>query len=120
MCWTSAPNAQIPQWGLQEGDFDDGYVGIAPGGAFRANAFGLFDVHGNVLEWCADVYSNRYLAPRAGDGLRSPVVTGPADRVARGGSFRGAASSARSAFRINGAPSFRYDNLGVRPARVLD
>jgi serine/threonine protein kinase/formylglycine-generating enzyme required for sulfatase activity len=110
----------IPQWGLQEGDFDDGYVGIAPGGAFRANAFGLFDVHGNVLEWCAEVYANRYLAPRAGDGLRSPVATGTADRVFRGGSYSSAASFARSADRHDVTPSTRHNILGVRPARVLD
>jgi formylglycine-generating enzyme required for sulfatase activity len=108
------------QWGLQEGDFDDGYVAPAPGGAFRANAFGLFDVHGNVWEWCADVYSNRYLAPRAGDGLRSPVVRDTENRVHRGGSFDNAASGVRSADRYNGAPSNRDYYLGVRPARVLD
>jgi len=77
----------------------DGHVVHAPVGSFAANAFGLYDVHGNVWEWCLNEHSS---------GVRSY----------RGGSFVFPAVFARSAFRPGSAPSFRNDVLGLRPART--
>jgi formylglycine-generating enzyme required for sulfatase activity len=108
------------QVGRRMGDIDDGYVGIAPVGVFRSNAFGLFDVHGNVSEWCADVYGDPRLTQRGGDGLRSQPVGDAAKRVYRGGSYVNIRSHARSARRCDGTSSYYFANLGVRPARVLD
>ena len=71
-------------------------------GSGRANAFGLFEVHGNVWEWCLD---------RLDLGSSSY-------RVIRGGSFRDDPGSARSAFRLDCAPTSRDVNLGARPARA--
>jgi serine/threonine protein kinase/formylglycine-generating enzyme required for sulfatase activity len=106
-----------PLWGRQEGDFDDGRVSLGRVGCYRANAFGLYDVHGNVWEWCLDEYGS-YAGPvRAGDGLRLQG-DGSSLRVNRGGSFYHPASIARSSYRYRYAVSFRIINLGLRPARA--
>jgi len=114
-----AVEARYPQWGRQEGDFDDGFVSLSPVGAYRDNPFGLFDVHGNVWEWCRDGYGRYLLSPDEGDGLRDVEGDSPATRLNRGGSFYYAARRARSAFRSGHAEGYRSNNLGVRPARSL-
>ncbi|MBL8727647.1 MAG: SUMF1/EgtB/PvdO family nonheme iron enzyme, partial [Planctomycetes bacterium] len=96
----------------------DGFTAIAPVGSFRANAFGLYDVHGNVWEWCRDWYGDYVAEVRNGDGYRL-VGSSSGDRVRRGGSYFHVPSSARSASRDTSAPSIRSANLGCRPARLI-
>jgi eukaryotic-like serine/threonine-protein kinase len=81
-------------------------------GKTEANRFGLYDVHGNVAEWCQDWYKPSY----SGDGaLVDP--TGPTDgdrRVVRGGSFKNPATDIRSASRYGLRPNERRDDVGFR------
>jgi len=82
----------------------------------RANPWGLFDMHGNVLEWCEDVHQKSYNgAPKDG----SAWVQGAGDRVVRGGSWGHTASYCRSAFRLRGPASARASFVGFRPAMVV-
>ena len=83
-------------------------------GTKKANAYGLSDMHGNVLEWCADLY---------GDYPKGAVTdpTGPStgsDRVRRGGSWDDAGTYCRSASRYRSAPDFRSHDIGFRVAAV--
>jgi len=109
----------MPDWGRQEGDFDDGFVSISRVGSFRANLFGLFDAHGNVWEWCRDRYAPFSTLPRPGDGLRIDDLARTSDRKRRGGSFYDPAKHARSSFWSRNPPSMRDFSVGVRPARRL-
>lgn len=85
-----------------------------------ANAFGLFDMHGNVWEWCSDWYSDKYYQECKSQG----IVTDPqgpsagTNRVIRGGSWYYNAVSCRSADRNNVAPGDRGDGLGFRLVRI--
>jgi formylglycine-generating enzyme required for sulfatase activity len=77
----------------------------------RANGFGLFDMHGNVREWCWDVYVERLsggVDPRVSNGLK---------RVIRGGSWSVVAGQCRAAYRGWGSPASTDNNLGFRLAR---
>ncbi len=85
-----------------------------PVGQKPPNAWGLYDMHGNVWEWCADWWDPRYYA---NSPLNDPM--GPAKgfyRVYRGGSWLTPARGCRSASRYRNQPSYRSDYLGFRVA----
>ena len=77
---------------------NDGYSGIAPVASYPANRYGLYDIAGNVWEWCSDWYRYDYYAvlasagtiavnPRGPSESRDPSEPTVAKRVQRGGSF---------------------------------
>ena len=83
-----------------------------PVGTFPANAFGLFDMHGNVCEWCADFYDNSSYARSPNDDPKGPDAGGP--RVVRGGYWASDAVSCRAAHRFPVMPSARNCGYGFR------
>jgi formylglycine-generating enzyme required for sulfatase activity len=91
------------------------YEFTAPVGRFRANAFGLYDMHGNVFEWCWDGYKDDYY--RKSPAVDPQCPSGDARRVIRGGSWISSPRYARSATRYRLAPDIRYNSLGFRVAR---
>jgi formylglycine-generating enzyme required for sulfatase activity len=85
-----------------------------PVGSLPANGWGLYEMHGNVYEWCSDWYE---------ESLGTVPVTDPTGpktgelRVLRGGSWRIDARLVRSAQRFANHPGLRIDYVGFRLAR---
>jgi formylglycine-generating enzyme required for sulfatase activity len=92
-------------------------------GSFKANAFGLHDMHGNVSEWVEDCYSSGWMgedgykgAPTDGSASTSGVCN---ERVLRGGYWESQPGDARSAKRWFDEANERLANFGLRVARTL-
>jgi formylglycine-generating enzyme required for sulfatase activity len=87
-----------------------------PVGSYPPNPFGLYDMHGNVWEWCADLY-----APYEKRSIRDPFnnTIGIA-RVLRGGSWANGPWFCRAAYRNRYAPDRRSYHVGFRVCLCLD
>lgn len=93
-------------WGV-----DDKYAHLVA--TRQPNAWGLFDMHGNVWEWCEDVWYKNYMgAPN--DGSARVSGGNRSMRVIRGGSFKINADSTRSAYRATATPDERRSDQGFR------
>ena len=87
-------------------------------GSFNANAFGLYDVHGNVWEWVQDCWNDGYRgAPSDGSAWERGDCS---RRVLRGGSWNSEPRDLRSANRVGSYPGLRLNFIGFRVARTLD
>jgi formylglycine-generating enzyme required for sulfatase activity len=92
----------------------DGFLNTSPIGSFPPNKFGLYDMAGNVWEWCADYYDESYYS-------KSPEANplGPNSgekRVLRGGSWFGGPKHMECAARLWNYPLIRYASTGFRVA----
>jgi formylglycine-generating enzyme required for sulfatase activity len=87
-----------------------------PVGSLPANPFGLHEVHGNLWEWCFDVFDAEFYKNPEARRKDPRCESGSEFRVLRGGSWLHYARRCRSAYRVWDAPGFRWDFVGFRPA----
>jgi formylglycine-generating enzyme required for sulfatase activity len=117
--WGNDPPSELkPQANLWTGTFPhkntavDGFTRTAPVRSFAPNGFGLYDVAGNVWEWCSDWYSSDYYSNSPGNNPRGPSAG--ANRVLRGGCWYYNAGRCRVSGRDGYAPGDRGGIIGFR------
>ncbi|MEA1921680.1 MAG: formylglycine-generating enzyme family protein [Pseudomonadota bacterium] len=99
-----------PKWSIH--DCDDGFMVTAPVGSFQPNSFGLYDMLGNVWEWCSDWYGENYYKESPEKNPRG--VDSGTYRVARGSCWVNPSRYVRSASRNRRRPDNRTYALGFR------
>jgi formylglycine-generating enzyme required for sulfatase activity len=100
---------------VQKLELPEGTKFTAPVGSFPANRFGLYDMHGNVWEWCSDWYGEDYYSHSPVDDPKGPEKG--LRRVRRGGGWNTFPLWARASFRNWNNPVSRCVNLGFRVVR---
>lgn len=94
----------------------DNGKGTFPGGLKQANAWDLYDMHGNVWEWCLDP-EREYETNAETDPVGTSIHTDP-ERSVRGGAFSLTNRYCRAAERLSKGPNFSSDDIGFRPVRT--
>ncbi|MEZ2388135.1 formylglycine-generating enzyme family protein [bacterium RCC_150] len=98
---------------------DDGYLGTAPVRTFPPNGYGLYEVAGNVWEWCSDWFQPRYYRNSPKDNPQGPTIG--AGRVMRGGSYLchdSYCNRYRVSARTSNTPESSSGNCGFRTVAV--
>jgi formylglycine-generating enzyme required for sulfatase activity len=110
-------NGLFPYGGAEKGIYRRQTMKV---GSFAPNAFGLYDMHGNVAEWCSDYYDKDYYRHSPREDPQGPAQgVLPTDykdfyRVVRGGSWLDEGRACRSAYRYRAMPSDGYHMIGFR------
>ncbi len=100
-------NGNFPYRDNEKGEFRQSTM---PVGSYPPNPWGLYDMHGNIWEWCHDWFDAYPIEPQTNPkGPDSGLF-----RIFRGGGWRNYAQLCRSAFRYNYFPDYRYFNIGFR------
>lgn len=99
---------------LEHHDCRDGETGIADTGLYRPNAYGIYDLTGNVWEWVWDGYK-----PYSQRSSSDPVVDKGSKRVVRGGGWTSDPEKTRNARRLAQSKSTRNKNIGIRLVRTV-
>ena len=119
--WGNAIDANKANYGRNVGD-------TTPVGSYAANGYGLYDMAGNVWEWCLDEYDKSFYS---GSPVRNPIAGADitdviqnytnvkSSRILRGGSWYGTLQIVRVANRFNNTPSYTLFNFGFRCARAV-
>jgi formylglycine-generating enzyme len=108
--------ASAYEWTMIWQGYDDGYPNIAPVGSYDPNKLGLFDMTGNIFEWCYDWYDVRY--------DKSAPANDPhgkdkgSSKVMRGGSWRTNPDFSKITFRDKAHPSICFYGTGFRVCRM--
>ena len=87
-------------------------------GTKKANAFGLYDMSGNVWEWCWNWYTSSYDTTKEAGNDPTGVMVGCSERVSRGGSWYNVLDSCSVSIRCSDYPSARFSNVGFRVVRA--
>jgi sulfatase modifying factor 1 len=106
-----------PAWRDRAVPGRDGHAFTAPVGSYAPNAFGLFDLHGNVWEWVSDWYGEDTYAQSPQDDPAGPADGGV--KVRRGGSWHSWPLYTRCSFRNWNSMQTRYTLVGIRLVREL-
>ena len=111
---TTGPNNS--SWSIKH-ECKDGYYFVAPVASYRPNAFGLYDMIGNAMEWTQDCWNKDYSgAPTGGSAWKTGHC---ARRVLRGGSWNYVPQLTRTAVRDFSSAEDRINDFGFRAGRIL-
>lgn len=109
---TSPTRGYHPDWSTGSRPF------TSPVGTFAPNAYGLYDMTGNVLEWCWDLYKDGYYSESPYENPRGPAGWPYTNPVARGGAWLLDTNSTRASDRQGHNPSTAHEVLGFRTVLV--